>query len=51
MPILTEEEKRIQRKNTYDKIFEEVKNNPPIDPKKLLKKVNELVKLLDYENF
>jgi hypothetical protein len=47
MPILTEEEKKIQRKKTYDSLLKETKGKSPIDSKVLYKEVQDLITLLE----
>jgi ERCC4-type nuclease len=47
MPLLTEKEKKTQRKKLLEKILKESEGKPPIDSKSLLKEVKSVVQLLE----
>lgn len=47
IPVLTEEEKKIQRKQLLSRIIKESKNEPPIDPKELLEEVKNVIQELE----
>ncbi len=49
MPILTEEEKKIQRKKLYEEIVKQSEGQPPIDHKKLYEEVKNIIKMLEYD--
>ena len=47
MPILTEEEKKIQRKRIYEEIIKECENKPRMTDKELFNEVMDIIKLLE----